>query len=123
MAVQLLESLATDFLENQYFLGLYRVVKHCGFHDCALYVRGSDFHCTLVIEKQHLVELYRLVFLGSKAVYENLRTSLNLELLSCNVNNCVHFNKTIKFPAASARLLVAELERACQSSDYLELQI
>ena len=64
MAVELLESFATDLLEYQYFLCLGVIIEHGSLHYCALYVRGSDLHLTLIVEEKYLVELDRLIVLG-----------------------------------------------------------
>ena len=95
MAVELLESFATDFLEYQYFLCLGIIIEHGSLNHCAFYVRGSDLHFALIVEEKHLVELDRLIVIGRKTVDENLCTSLYLELLACNVNDCVHSKKTL----------------------------
>ena len=90
MAVELLESFATDFLEYQYFLCLGIIIEHGSLDYCAFYVRGSDLHFALIVEEKHLFELDRLIVLGRKTVDENLCASLYFELLACNVNDCVH---------------------------------
>ena len=115
MAVELLESFATDFLEYQYFLCLGIIIEHGSLDYCAFYVRGSDLHFALIVEEKHLVELDRLIVLGRKTVDENLCTSLYLELLACNVNDCVHSVKLSKFRLQAPALHTAELYGAWQS--------
>ena len=42
MAVELLESLATDFLENEHLVSLCLVIENGGLHDCALNIRITE---------------------------------------------------------------------------------
>ena len=112
MAVQLLEALATDFLENQYFLCFDIIGKHSGLYGCALDVRGSHLDVAAIVNEEDLVEFHCLIFLRGKAIYENLSASLYLKLLACNVNDCVHCCKNIKFPTAGVRTRGADLVKA-----------
>ena len=103
MSVELLVSLATDFLEYKHLLGLYIVGKNGSLDNCSLNIRGTYFDSSAVLDEEHFVELYSLVFFGCQAVDKDFRASFNFELLPCNINNCVHFNKLLKFGTVSAR--------------------
>ena len=67
------------------------------FHDFYYYLRTFYGWCTyrdcaLVIDEQHLVKLNSLAFLGVfDAVHKQLCALLNLELLTVNFYNYVHF--------------------------------
>ena len=91
MTVGFLISFTTDLLENDNLLCFGIVLENCSLHYCALYVRNTDFHITLVVDEEYLIEFYGLVFLRCKAIDENLCTSLYLELLACNVYDCVQY--------------------------------
>ena len=90
MSVQFLETLAADFLENQDLVCLYTVVKHGGLYHCALHVGSSDFYFALVIYQEDLVEGHFLSVRLREARDEDFFASFYSELLSCNVNDCVH---------------------------------
>ena len=67
------------------------------FHDFHYYFRTFNGWCTyrdcaLVIDEQHLVKLNSLAFFGVlDAVHKQLCALLNLELLTVNFYNYVHF--------------------------------
>jgi len=90
VAIELLESFATDLLENKHLLSLDIVVKNGCLYNGSLDVRCSYGYRSFLVEKKHLVKLYGLVLLLREAVYEDLLSCLNLELLACNVYDCVH---------------------------------
>lgn len=102
MTVQLLESFTTDLLENKYLVCLYIISKNCCLYYSALNIRSTYLYCTLVVDEEHLVKLYGLVFLCGETVDVNLRAGLYFELLSGDFYDCVHFFiKLIKFQAVS----------------------
>ena len=72
MTIQLLITFTTDFLENKNLLSLCVILEYSSFNYSTFYVRSTDLNCSLVIDEKNLVELYRLVFLRSKAVNKNL---------------------------------------------------
>ncbi len=90
MAVELLEAFTTDLLEHDHLVTLDVVLKDCCLYYSTLYIWSANLYCTLVIEKEHLVELYSLIFLCCETIYIKYGTSLNFELLSCDIYNCVH---------------------------------
>ena len=94
MAIERLETLATDFLEYEHFLG-FGVIVHDGSGNlCALHIRSADNHFALIVHEEDLVELYGFSVLGLEAVYEDIHASLYFKLLACNVYDCVHCTKT-----------------------------
>ena len=92
MTVQFLITLTTFLLEYKNLLALASVVEYSCCNLCALYVRCANLYCSVLIDKEYLVELDSSTLLSRKAVYEDLHTSLYLELLACNVYDCVHKN-------------------------------
>lgn len=90
MAIALLESLTTDFLENQYFLCLYVIGKNSSLHYYTINIWSTYLNGAAILNEQYFVKLNTLVILGSETVYKDFRASLNLELLTCNIYNCVH---------------------------------
>ena len=58
---------------------------------CALYCGSTYCDCTVVVNQQYTVELYGCVILSTfDVVHEQFLAGLSLELLSINLNNCVH---------------------------------
>ena len=104
MAIELLEALATDLLEYEHLVSLRLVIENGGLHDGTLNVRITELDLPFGVNQQDFVEFNGLILRCREAVHEDLVTGFNLELLACNVNNCVHKNKTyFKFqPEASA---------------------
>ena len=90
MAIALLEALATDFLEYEYLVSLYIVSEDGSLDNCTLHVRITELNLPVGVNQQNLVELDGGILCGRKAVAENLVASLDFELLSCNINNCLH---------------------------------
>ena len=94
MAIERLETLATDFLENKHFLGFGVVVQDGGLYHSTLYIGSTYFHGTLIVQEEHLVELYGFSVFGLEAVHEDVHASFYLKLLACNVYDSVHCTKT-----------------------------
>jgi len=94
MAIQRLETLATNFLEYEHFLGFGVIVQDGGGYLCSLHVRSADLYFALIVHEEHLVELHGFSVLGREAVDEDIHASFYFKLLACNVNNCVHCTKT-----------------------------
>ena len=104
MAIAFLETLAADFLEYEYLVGLGLIVEDGGFDDSTLHIRITELDLPFGVNQQDLVELYRGILGSRQAVDKNLFPGLDLELLACNVNNCVHKNKTfLSFSLRRAR--------------------
>ena len=57
MAIEFLESLATDLLEHEHFVSLHPVIENGGLHDCALYIRITEPDLPFGVNEQYLVEL------------------------------------------------------------------
>ncbi len=96
MAVQLLESFTTDFLENKYFLCLGLVIEDGSLDNSTLNVRSTDLDCTLILNEEHLVEFYFSTLASLESVDKDFHSSFNFKLLACNVYDCVHSIKLIK---------------------------
>ncbi len=95
MTSQFLVSFTTFFLENQNFLTSAGIVENGSLHYCTLYVWSAYLDSPVCIYQKHFVELDCSAFLRCKAVDENFHTSFNLELVSCNIYNCVHKNEKL----------------------------
>ena len=91
MAIQSLEALVGDFLEDDDLVCLNAVVEDRGLYHCALYIGGTDFDLAFRVEQKNLVKLYITVFGLGKTLNENLVSGFHLELLACNFYDCVHF--------------------------------
>ncbi len=90
MTVELLEALAADLLEYENLVSLCIVIENGSLDYCALHVRSSDLHVTLVGYEKHLLELHVSTFGIGKPLHKDFISSLNFELLACNVYDCVH---------------------------------
>lgn len=90
MTVELLEALAADLLEYKNLVSLCVVIENGGLDHCALYIRSSDLHVTLSGDKKNLLELHISTFGISEPLHKDFVSSFNLELLACNVYDCVH---------------------------------
>lgn len=90
MTVALLETLATDLLENEDLLSPDGVVEDGGLYTCSIHIRSSDLDFPVLVEEKHLVEFDLLILRGREAIDKKLGTSFNFKLLSGNVYDCVH---------------------------------
>ena len=79
-------------LEDDDLVTLYEWVNNFAYYLCALYCRSAYLYCTLVVYEKYLVKLYCLtLFRVLDVVNEQLLALLNLELLTVNFYDCVHF--------------------------------
>ena len=90
MAIELLESLATDFLEYEHLVTFHHFLEDSGFDDGAVNVRRADLHGALVVNEEYLVELYGSILGSTEALHEDFLSSFYFKLLACNFNDCVH---------------------------------
>lgn len=97
MAVALLEALAADLLEDKNLVSLCIIINNSSLDYCTLYVRSSDLYGVILGYEKHLVELYGSTFLSGKTLNKDLGASFYLELLACNVYDCVHNKTLLKF--------------------------
>ena len=97
MAIAFLETLAADFLEYEYLVSLGLIFEDGGFDDGTLYIRITELDLPFGVNEQDLVELDGRILRRRKTVDEDLVACFDLELLACNIYNCVHkiknFNK------------------------------
>ena len=91
VAIQRLESLATDLLKYDNLLRLGVVIHDGRLDDGSFHIRSSDGHGARLVEEEHLVELDRLTVASRETVHKDVHSSFNLELLACNVYDCVHY--------------------------------
>ena len=103
MTIALLEALAADLLEYKHLVCPCLVVNDCCLDNCAFYIGSSDLYVSLVVNEKNLVELNVSTFGLRKSLDKDFISSFYLELLACNVYDCVHKKTLLKFgPQASA---------------------
>ena len=90
MAIAFLETLAADFLEYEYLVSLGLIVEDGGFDDGTLHIRITELDLPFGVNEQDLVELNGRILRRRKTVDEDLVACFDLELLACNIYNCVH---------------------------------
>ncbi len=90
VAVHLLETLATDFLEHQNLIAL-EVAEDGGLYVCTSDVRFANLNIAVIVFKHHGVKSNLAALIVLKTVHEDLLIFSDLELLSCDFYNCVHF--------------------------------
>jgi len=114
VTVQFLITFTTSFLEDKNLVCLTSVVKYSCLYNSTLYIRSTYLNSALSLYEENLVKNNSSTFFSREAVYEDFIASLYLELLACDVHNCVHSIKTfLSFDCK--RLLVCNTYRAPQS--------
>ena len=103
VAIEFLEALATDLLENDHLVSLYVIFENGGLYDCALYIGSTDLHCCIICNEEDLLELHISTFGIGKPLHKDFISSFYLELLACNVNDCVHNKLLLKVSTVSVR--------------------
>ncbi len=92
MAVLFAIALAALLLEHDHLLTLYERVQHFYYNFRTFYGGCAYRDSALIVCKEHFVILNSLAFLGIfDAVHEEFHALLDLELLTVNFYNCVHF--------------------------------
>ena len=93
MAVELLEALATDLLEDDDLVSLDLVIEDGGLYDCTFNIGSTNLHGLVVGNEENLVKLHISTFDFGKPLHKDFISSFYLELLACNEYDSVH-NKT-----------------------------
>ena len=85
-------------LEDNNLLTLYEWVNYFTYYFCTLYYRGTNLYVSIVVYEENLVKLYCLTLFSVRHVMnEQFLALLNLELLTVNLYDCVHyFYKCVK---------------------------
>ncbi len=92
VTVLLLIVLAALLVEDDYLVALYERSLYFGNDLGALYGGSANGDCSFVVNKKHVLKLYFLSGLSAREVMDEHRlVGLNLELLTLNLNNSVHF--------------------------------
>ena len=92
IAIELAIALETFLVENKNLVALYDGAYYFTNYLCALYYGSANGDSTVVVDEEHLVEFNSLTRLGGlDVVDEELLALLSLELLTVNLNDCVHF--------------------------------
>ena len=103
MSVALLEALAADLLEDEDLVSFSIVIEDGGLDHCAIYIGSTDLDTRVTRDEEDLVELNISTIRGREAVHEDFIASLYLELLACNVYDCVHNKLYQKVSTVSVR--------------------
>jgi hypothetical protein len=97
VAIALLETLATDLLEYKHLVSAALVVEHGSPDHGAVNIRSTDLHGRIICgDEEDLVKLHGITLGSREAVDKDFVASFHLELLACNVYDCVHKNKLVK---------------------------
>ncbi len=86
----------TLLLEDDYFFAAC-MVKHFSLNEGILNNRITNDDLVTIFNQKNLIEIYLGSFNCFKSVNVNFLSFLNLELLSCNLYYCVHFNLCLRF--------------------------
>ena len=90
MAIELLEALAADLLENEDLVCLCIVIEYGGLNYGTFYIRSSDLHGFTVCYEKHFAELYISTLGIGEPLHKDFVASLYFKLLACNFYDCVH---------------------------------
>ena len=90
MAVHLLITLTTDFLEHQNLV-TFEVFQHGGLYVSTSNIRLSNLHIAVIVFKHHGVKRHFATLVVLQTVDENLLILGDLELLTCDFYDCVQF--------------------------------
>lgn len=90
MSVELLEALATDFLEYKNLVSFHIILEYRSFHYCTIYIRSTNLYICVISDEKYFLELHISTFGISEPLHKDFVSSFNLELLACNVYDCVH---------------------------------
>lgn len=96
MTVELLEALAADFLEDKHLVRLHLIVQYGSLDHRSINIRSSDLYRSVVSHEEDLLELHISTLGIGKPLHKDFVASLNLELLACNVYDCVHLKLHFK---------------------------
>ena len=92
ITIQLAMSLATLLVEDEDFVTLDERRLHFAYYLGALYGGDAYGHVAVVFNEQHLLKFNSLAVLYMlHVVHEELLALFGLELLTVNLNDCVHF--------------------------------
>ena len=111
-AVELAIALTTLLVEDEHFVALYEGRNYFSNYFCALYGGSTYSDLTVLVEKEHLVELNSFAsFNASEVVYEELLACFHLKLMTVNLYDCVHLFELMYvkriFPGGGALLLTS----------------
>ena len=93
MTCELLVAFAAFLLENKNLVSPASVINDRCLYYSAFYIRGTNLDLAIFIDKKHLLEHYLGILGCLEAVHEDFISRFYLELLACNIYNCVHKNK------------------------------
>ena len=99
MAIELLEALATDFLEDEHFVSLGLIIENRSLHDSALHIRITELDLPFGVNQQNLVELDGLIFRRGKATVSSFAAERRLQKISfpASTLNCWPAMSTIAY--------------------------
>lgn len=79
-----------DLLENDNLVSSAGIIKDGGLYDSTLDIRSSDLYLALIVNEEHLIELYGSTFGLRKSLDKDFSASLYFKLLACDVYDSVH---------------------------------
>ena len=90
MSVELLEALATDFLEYKNLVSFHIILEYCSFHYCTIYIRSTNLYICVNSDEKYFLDLHISTLGNCEPLHKDFITSLYFKLLACNFNDCVH---------------------------------
>mgnify|MGYP004448590083 CR=1 FL=1 len=91
-AIELAIALAALLVEDEHLVALHQGREHFTNYLCARYSGSANGDSTVLVDEENLVKFNSLTsFCSLDVVDEELLALLNLELLTVNLNDCVHY--------------------------------
>src|SRR5262245_36424350 len=90
VAIQFAITFAALFLKDKNLIAA-NMAQDFSRYSCPFYRGSADLYFSVIIHQKDFLEFYFLSFFTFKSMNNNLLVLLNLELLSCNIYNGVHF--------------------------------
>ena len=90
MAVQGLEALAADLLENKNLVSFHIIIEDGGLDHGTLYIGSAHLDSRVIRDKEDLLELHISTLGIGEPLHKDFVASLNFKLMACNVYDCEH---------------------------------
>ena len=91
VTVQLAVAFAALLVEHEHLVALYEHGLNLSYYLCTLYHGSTYFNFAVCVEQQHFLKFNSLTGFGLRhVVHEELFAFFGLELLTVNLNDCVH---------------------------------
>ncbi len=110
ITIQFAMTFATLLVEYEHFITLNHGREHFANNFCAFNGGNTNSDVAVVVNQQHFLKFNSLTaFCALNVVYKELLTLFNLELLTVNLYDCVHFINCINGFFREAFLFVRTL--------------